>query len=229
MKLRCPNPNIMSEFKYNRLQGIAEAKLFSMFKFPQSNRVHFQCDIVLCKGSIKIHILQSSLASFNLMFPFFSKDGVRKPIATRLSLMGHHNRLAWISKRAKMGPSSFRIQCLCQSPVTLLVNTFLHSCTFVWMILFDWFFRRGIHLPGLYSKQQPRLLSLLGIRDTFSGIFSHKNVYLWFILRPLTWRIGAETCITYEMAPNLFSGNGGRQCLPLLCHDWQGWKPLVFS
>ncbi len=55
-KPRCPNPNIMSEFKYNRLQGIAEAKLFSMFKFPQSNRVHFQCDIVLCKGSIQIHV-----------------------------------------------------------------------------------------------------------------------------------------------------------------------------
>jgi hypothetical protein len=40
----------LSEFKYNRLQGTAEAKLYSMFKFPESNRVHFQCDIIVCKG-----------------------------------------------------------------------------------------------------------------------------------------------------------------------------------
>merc|ERR1719320_532736 len=46
----CPEPSIMSEFSYDRLSGTAEAKLFSMFKFPDSNRVHFQCDIVICKG-----------------------------------------------------------------------------------------------------------------------------------------------------------------------------------
>merc|ERR1719219_998651 len=40
----------MSEFSYNRVTGTAEARLFSMFKFPDSNRVHFQCDIVICKG-----------------------------------------------------------------------------------------------------------------------------------------------------------------------------------
>ena len=38
---------------YDRLSGTAEAKLFSMFKFPDSNRVHFQCDIVICKGDPK--------------------------------------------------------------------------------------------------------------------------------------------------------------------------------
>jgi len=46
----CPEPTIMSEFSYNRVTGTAEARLFSMFKFPDSNRVHFQCDIVICKG-----------------------------------------------------------------------------------------------------------------------------------------------------------------------------------
>merc|ERR1712212_297508 len=46
----CPEPSIMSELSYDRLSGTAEAKLFSMFKFPDSNRVHFQCDIVICKG-----------------------------------------------------------------------------------------------------------------------------------------------------------------------------------
>ncbi|XP_023343014.1 uncharacterized protein LOC111712591 isoform X2 [Eurytemora carolleeae] len=46
----CPEPTIMSEFTYNRSSGAAEAKLFSMFKFPESNRVHFQCDILICKG-----------------------------------------------------------------------------------------------------------------------------------------------------------------------------------
>jgi len=46
----CPEPTIMSEFSYNRVTGTVEARLFSMFKFPDSNRVHFQCDIVICKG-----------------------------------------------------------------------------------------------------------------------------------------------------------------------------------
>ena len=78
----CPEPSIMSEFRYviahnrfvsancmrrllltvnllilysyDRPTGTAEAKLFSMFKFPDSNRVHFQCDIVICKGEQKI-------------------------------------------------------------------------------------------------------------------------------------------------------------------------------
>ena len=40
----------MSEFRYNRLSGTAEATLYSMFKFPNSNRVHFQCDILVCRG-----------------------------------------------------------------------------------------------------------------------------------------------------------------------------------
>ena len=46
----CPDSSIMSPFSYDRLSGTAEAKLYSMFKFPESNRVHFQCDIVICKG-----------------------------------------------------------------------------------------------------------------------------------------------------------------------------------
>jgi len=46
----CPDRSIMSEFQYDSEAGTAEARLFSMFKFPESNRVHFQCDIVICKG-----------------------------------------------------------------------------------------------------------------------------------------------------------------------------------
>lgn len=45
----CPEKNIMSPFVYDKEQGRAEAKLYSMFKFPDSNRVHFQCDILVCK------------------------------------------------------------------------------------------------------------------------------------------------------------------------------------
>ena len=40
-------------FSYDRPTGTAEARLFFMFKFPDSNRVHFQCDIVICKGENK--------------------------------------------------------------------------------------------------------------------------------------------------------------------------------
>lgn len=48
----CPDRSIMSQFQYDSEAGTAEARLFSMFKFPESNRVHFQCDIVICKGEI---------------------------------------------------------------------------------------------------------------------------------------------------------------------------------
>ena len=50
----CPDPAIMSQFSYDSLTGTAQARLFSMFKFPESNRVHFQCDIVICKGMILV-------------------------------------------------------------------------------------------------------------------------------------------------------------------------------
>jgi len=56
----CPEPSIMSEFSYDRLSGTGEAKLFSMFKFPDSNRVHFQCDIVICKGDCEKQVCQFS-------------------------------------------------------------------------------------------------------------------------------------------------------------------------
>ncbi len=49
----CADPNILSDFEYNNIEGAAEAKLYSMFKFPESNRAHFQCDILVCKGPCK--------------------------------------------------------------------------------------------------------------------------------------------------------------------------------
>jgi len=45
----CPERNILSSFVYNKENGTADATLYSMFKFPDSNRVHFQCDILVCK------------------------------------------------------------------------------------------------------------------------------------------------------------------------------------
>ena len=44
----CPERNILSSFVYDKENGTADATLYSMFKFPDSNRVHFQCDILLC-------------------------------------------------------------------------------------------------------------------------------------------------------------------------------------
>ena len=54
---RCPDTSILSPFSYDRLTGTAEAQLFSMFKFPESNRVHFQCDILICQVIIVINII----------------------------------------------------------------------------------------------------------------------------------------------------------------------------
>ena len=36
----CPEPSIMSQFQYDAASGTAQARLFSMFKFPDSNRVN---------------------------------------------------------------------------------------------------------------------------------------------------------------------------------------------
>lgn len=58
---RCADPNILSEFNYNPIRGTAEATLFSMFKFPESKRAHFQCDIVICRGLLNtLQIIISS-------------------------------------------------------------------------------------------------------------------------------------------------------------------------
>ena len=54
---RCPDTSILSPFSYDRLTGTAEAQLFSMFKFPESNRVHFQCDILICQVIIVLIII----------------------------------------------------------------------------------------------------------------------------------------------------------------------------
>ncbi|XP_065162928.1 uncharacterized protein [Atheta coriaria] len=48
----CPvNPNVIKGFTYDDKRSIADAQLQSMFRFPESSEVHFQCDVGLCKGS----------------------------------------------------------------------------------------------------------------------------------------------------------------------------------
>lgn len=49
---RCPaKPDVISQFKYDEKTGFADANLFSMFRFPESTEVHFQCDIGICRGA----------------------------------------------------------------------------------------------------------------------------------------------------------------------------------
>ncbi|XP_046385570.1 uncharacterized protein LOC124155621 [Ischnura elegans] len=47
----CPLSRVISPFKYDEKLGAADATLRSMFRFPDSNEVHFQCDIAVCKGT----------------------------------------------------------------------------------------------------------------------------------------------------------------------------------
>lgn len=48
----CPsNSQVIEPFVYDERKGTAEAQLRSMFRFPESSEVHFQCDIGLCKGT----------------------------------------------------------------------------------------------------------------------------------------------------------------------------------
>ncbi|XP_044260971.1 uncharacterized protein LOC123008951 isoform X2 [Tribolium madens] len=48
----CPtNGDVIGPFVYDEKKGTADAQLRSMFRFPESSEVHFQCDIGLCRGS----------------------------------------------------------------------------------------------------------------------------------------------------------------------------------
>ena len=49
LSFRCPQRNVLSSFNYLVDDGMAEATLFSMFRFPESSTVHHQCDVFLCK------------------------------------------------------------------------------------------------------------------------------------------------------------------------------------
>jgi hypothetical protein len=52
---RCPvNPRVISQFKYDEKAAVADATLYSMFRFPESSEVHFQCDIAVCKGKCSL-------------------------------------------------------------------------------------------------------------------------------------------------------------------------------
>ncbi|XP_054168417.1 uncharacterized protein LOC128965696 [Oppia nitens] len=46
----CPKVNLISGFTYND-SHYAEATIYSMFKFPDVNKVNFQCDVILCKSN----------------------------------------------------------------------------------------------------------------------------------------------------------------------------------
>ena len=48
-KRRCPERNVLSQFVFDSSRGISTSKLYSMFRFPDSNTVHLQCDILLCE------------------------------------------------------------------------------------------------------------------------------------------------------------------------------------
>ncbi|CAB3368973.1 Hypothetical predicted protein [Cloeon dipterum] len=48
----CPLPGgVISRFRYNENLGVADATLYSMFRFQDSNEIHFQCDLAVCKGA----------------------------------------------------------------------------------------------------------------------------------------------------------------------------------
>ncbi|XP_072378581.1 uncharacterized protein [Diabrotica undecimpunctata] len=52
----CPinEKTFLGPFSYDLKSGTANAQLASMFRFPDSSEVHFQCDVALCKGSCSI-------------------------------------------------------------------------------------------------------------------------------------------------------------------------------
>ena len=48
---RCPErQGVITKFAYNKTTGTADATIASMYRFPDTNQVNFQCDVVICKG-----------------------------------------------------------------------------------------------------------------------------------------------------------------------------------
>lgn len=47
----CPKTTFLSAFKYNETSDTADATVSSTFRFPGSNKINIQCDIVLCQSS----------------------------------------------------------------------------------------------------------------------------------------------------------------------------------
>ena len=69
---------MLSPFSYNPFGGTAEATLFSMFKFPESKRAHFQCDIVICRGNCTFYEISDfffkySFVSSLLLWPLLGR------------------------------------------------------------------------------------------------------------------------------------------------------------
>ena len=52
----CPLHNEIDTFVYNDTEGTADATIARMFKFQDSNRVNFQCDVYICPGESKFPI-----------------------------------------------------------------------------------------------------------------------------------------------------------------------------
>ncbi|XP_043199338.1 uncharacterized protein LOC122369041 [Amphibalanus amphitrite] len=47
----CPErQGVITKFAYNKTTGTADATIASMYRFPDTNQVNFQCDVVICKG-----------------------------------------------------------------------------------------------------------------------------------------------------------------------------------
>ncbi|XP_076369653.1 uncharacterized protein LOC143256370 isoform X2 [Tachypleus tridentatus] len=47
----CSKTHFLSKFRFNKTARAADAVLFSTFKFPNTRKVHLQCDVILCKES----------------------------------------------------------------------------------------------------------------------------------------------------------------------------------
>ncbi|KAK2724386.1 uncharacterized protein LOC136032965 [Artemia franciscana] len=50
-KRGCPAKQVISAFEYSENKGWADAKIFSMFRFPFTSEVHIQCEVLICRGA----------------------------------------------------------------------------------------------------------------------------------------------------------------------------------
>lgn len=65
----CPKTSFLSKFQYNKTSKTADSVLYSTFKFPNTHKIHVQCDIVLCKGSCSLVNCQQSVEALPQPLP----------------------------------------------------------------------------------------------------------------------------------------------------------------
>lgn len=96
----------MTKFIYDRNTGLADATLFSMFRFPDSPQVHFQCDIAVCRGKPIRSVISDYDLGFDLGYSVPFNSTATRSIHTRVHTLETSLELPVVSNRHRQTDQS---------------------------------------------------------------------------------------------------------------------------